>query len=88
MTELGNGEVVFLTLRATSYQINRGPNSATGKISVEGDQIAFFDGSVCDERGSYTWSFDGDSLTLAVADGDPCSGRTPVLDQVTYTLQF
>lgn len=85
-TYLGNSDRVALTLRGTSYQISRGGNSGTGDISVEGDTIVFSGSSLCDGVGTYQWSIGGEALTFTAGDaGDPCGGRRPVLDGVTYT---
>jgi hypothetical protein len=85
-TDLGNSDRVALTLRGTSYQISRGGNSGTGDISVEGDTIVFSGSSLCDGVGTYQWSIEGEALTFTAGDaGDPCGGRRPVLDGVTYT---
>ncbi|HEY3428193.1 MAG TPA: hypothetical protein VGK83_05945 [Acidimicrobiia bacterium] len=85
-TDLGNGDRVALTLRRTSYQISRGGNSGSGAISVEGDTIVFSGSTLCDGVGTYQWSIEGEALTFTAADaGDPCGGRRPVLDGVTYT---
>lgn len=85
-TDLGNGDRVALTLRGTSYQISRGGNSGTGDISVDGDLIVFSGSSLCDGVGTYQWSVEGESLTFTPTEsGDPCSGRLPVLNGVTYS---
>jgi hypothetical protein len=85
-TDLGNGDRVTLTLRGTDYIIQRGGNSGNGDISVDGDLIIFSGSSLCDGVGTYQWSVEGDSLTLTPTEsGDPCGGRLPVLDGVTYT---
>ena len=85
-TDLGNGDRVALTLRGTSYQITRGGNTGTGDISVDGDLIVFSGSSLCDGVGTYQWSVEGESLTFTPTEsGDPCSGRLPVLNGVTYS---
>lgn len=84
-TDLGDGDRVTLSLRGTTYTITRGANSGNGDISVEGDTIVFSGSNLCDGVGTYQWSVEGESLTFSAADpGDPCSGRRPVLDGVTY----
>ncbi|HKZ18627.1 MAG TPA: hypothetical protein VJQ57_00810 [Acidimicrobiia bacterium] len=85
-TDLGNGDRVQLTLRGTDYGITRGGNSGSGDISVDGDLITFSGSNLCDGVGVYQWAVEGDSLTFTPTEsGDPCSGRRPVLDGVTYT---
>ena len=85
-TDPGDADRVTLTLADTAYRIDRGPNSGNGDISVDGDRIVFSGSSLCGGAGTYRWSVEGDSLTFSLEDsGDPCSGRTSVLDGVTYT---
>ena len=85
--EITPDDVVFLTLNPVNYSVTRGSNSAGGQISVEGDLIRLFDGSACPDEGFYTWAREGDNLTFAGAEGgDPCGGRRPILDGVTYEL--
>jgi len=88
-TDLETGDPVMdnvsLNLSANRYLINRGPNSAVGSISVEGDMITFSDASVCDGTGIYQWAIEGDTLSLTMVDpADQCSGRSQVLDGITY----
>lgn len=85
-TDLGNNDRVQLNLRGNDYIITRGPNSGSGDISVDGDLITFSGSTLCSGVGTYQWTVEGDSLTFTADDsGDPCSGRRPVLDGVTYT---
>lgn len=85
-TDLGNNDRVQLNLRGNDYIITRGPNSGSGDISVDGDLITFSGSTLCNGVGTYQWTVEGDSLTFTADDsGDPCSGRRPVLDGVTYT---
>lgn len=85
-TDLGNGDRVQLNLRGNDYIITRGPNSGSGDISVDGGLIVFSGSNLCSGVGTYQWSVEGDSLTFTPTEsGDPCSGRRPVLDGVTYT---
>ncbi len=87
-TELGGSsesETVTLTILEASYQITRGPNQGTGKISVSGDEIEFFGSSLCEGTGTYQWSVQGDTLELAPVRDDPCSGRSVVIVGYTYT---
>ena len=87
-TNLGTGDQVLdnvsLTLSGNQYALQRGPNSATGSISVAGDTIAFFASSLCDGTGTYRWVVEGETLTLTVIDPDPCGNRSLVLDGITY----
>ena len=85
-TDLGNGDRVMLTLRGTSYGITRGGNSGSGDISVEGNTIVFSGSNLCDGVGTYEWEIEDGSLTFTQEEsGDPCGGRRPVLDGITYT---
>lgn len=86
-TEISSGDIVILTLEPARYGVIRGPNSAVGDISVDGDEIRFFNGNICSDEGVYTWAIDGESLTFTLADeGDPCGGRRPIFDGITYSL--
>ena len=77
---------VQLSLRGIVYRIYRGGDSASGTISVVGDEITFSGSSLCDGVGTYTWLIEGESLTFTAAEpADPCGGRLPVLDGVTYS---
>ena len=80
-----DGETVRLSLRGTNYTIVRGPAEGTGKITVEGQTIAFHSGSLCDGIDTYTWTVDGETLTLLPPPAVECSGRAISLDQ-PFTL--
>jgi hypothetical protein len=88
-TNLGTGDQVLdnvsLNLSGNQYAIQRGPNSGTGSISVDGDTIAFFASSICDGTGTYRWAVEGETLTLTAIESDPCGNRSLVLDGITYT---
>ena len=77
------GGPVSLTLDAGSYRVRRPPDSASGKISVQGDVIEFFEGSICGGRGKYRWSL-ADGLLTFTAISESCGGRSDVLDGQTY----
>lgn len=74
--DLGGGDIVLLTLDGITYRIRRGPNSGSGRISVDGDQIEFSGSSLCSGTGSYTWVRQGDELTFTSIGTDPCGGRS------------
>jgi hypothetical protein len=89
-TDLNTGDLQFdrvsVSFDGTGYSVSRGPNSAGGKILVEGDRITFSNASVCDGIGVYQWSVDGGTLTLTMLDPpDPCSGRSEIFDGVVYS---
>lgn len=86
-TEIASDDIVFLTLTVVGYGVNRGSNSASGETSIDGDEIRFFNGNICADEGVYSWAREGDSLTFTLTDeGDPCGGRRPILDGITYSL--
>jgi hypothetical protein len=78
------GETVLLTLEGTGYNIQRAGNIGSGQIEVTSDQIRFFDSTLCDGEGVYTWTFEEDRLRLTEIEEDPCSGRTDVLLRGTF----
>jgi hypothetical protein len=78
------GEVVVLTLDGTGYHIQRGPESGSGRISVDGDEIEFYGSNRCDGRGTYEWSFEDERLRLTEIVEDPCGGRTDIFLRGTF----
>lgn len=56
-----------------------------GDIKVVGGTIIFSGSNICDGTGTYRWSIESEALTFTASDGDPCPGRSEVLDGVTYT---
>ena len=81
----GSGEQVTLTLSEGGYQITRGSNQASGAISVPAaDRIEFSRSTVCSGTGTYRWSLNGNALLFTLI-GEPCPGRSEVLDAYTYT---
>jgi hypothetical protein len=83
-TTLDGGDKLTLTLTDKSYRLTRGPNSGSGRIAVQGDEIVFSGSNLCDGTGTYHWAIDGDSLTFsAFGPADPCGG-TRVLDGQVY----
>lgn len=78
------GETVLLTLDGTGYNIQRAGNFGSGAIEVIGDRIRFFNSTLCDGEGVYTWAFEDDRLRLTEVEEDPCSGRTDVLLRGTF----
>lgn len=81
----GTGERVTLTLGATTYQITRPPNQASGAIAVSDDRIEFSGSTVCAGSGSYRWSLSGSSLVLTAIAADACPGRSEVLAGYTFS---
>jgi hypothetical protein len=79
---------VVLTLRESgSYHVRRGVAQGFGAVSASagGAQLDFFGGDPCQERGSYEWSIQGDTLTFTPVGDEGCPGRAAVLDGLTYT---
>jgi hypothetical protein len=77
-------DTVTLLIQATSYQINRGSDVATGDVQISGDVIQFTDGTACPGTGLYQWTIDGEALRFSLVQRDPCPGRVEVLAGVTY----
>lgn len=88
-TEFADGETLRLDLRGRSYtaSVVGDPQGGSGKISVEGDTIEFSGSISClgDPGSTYTWTIEGETLTFALVDEDPC-GRKAFLDGSTFTL--
>jgi len=82
----GSNQQVTLRLTENGYRINRGADEATGSIEVVGGRIDFKRSSLCPGTGSYQWTLTGNSLFFASSGttGDPCPGRSEVLDGYTY----
>lgn len=72
------GETVDLSLQI-GYSIQRGFGRGSGRVAVDGDRIEFFASDRCEGAGDYTWTVEGDVLTLTMVGTDPCSGRSEVL---------
>lgn len=73
------------TLRFTegSYHIVRDPDISSGTVAVEGDEMWFSTGSVCQVEGTYRWTLEDEVLTFEVL-SDSCPGRNAVLDGQEY----
>jgi hypothetical protein len=83
--EAAPGDEVDLTLRGTSYFIARGAATGNGAVSFDGDIVRFHGSNLCDGMGTYRWSIERDTLTLAVTEeGDECDGRLPALDGIAF----
>lgn len=83
-TSAVNGELVTLTLAATTYRITRGAIRADGVIAVAGERIEFSRSNLCDGTGAYRWTVTGTSLLLNVIGSDACPGRSDELAGYTY----
>lgn len=82
------GQTWIVTLQAAGaylVQPQRGAGSHVGGISFDGNNLNFFGGDPCSNRGSYDWSTDGNTLTFRSIGGDECPGRATVLDGHTLT---
>jgi ABC-type transport system substrate-binding protein len=82
------GERVILSLTGTSYSfiiIGQGEASA-GRISVEGNQVKFYEGNTAPGDGFYEWKVDGDTLTFVELDPpDEHGGRRGGLVDIIWT---
>jgi hypothetical protein len=86
-TTLDSGDMLTLTLTDKSYRLTRGPNSGSGRIAVQGDEIEFSGSNLCDGTGTYHWSIDGDSLTFtAFGPADTCGGTRVLAGQVYFRI--
>ena len=82
---VGPGDTVFLSIRPTSYEIERGAGGGMGRISVVGDEITFSRVAACMDAATYQWAIEGETLTFSqVGADDPCP-RKDVLLGYEYT---
>ena len=75
---------VILGFGATGYSVQRGPESAGGRISVSGVEITFSNSTACDGVGHYTWAVTDGRLRFAEIEPDPCGGRREILVGHSY----
>lgn len=71
-------EEARLTLDGNGYNITRAGNIGSGSIEVIGDEIRFFNSTICDGEGVYTWTIEDERLRLTEVVEDPCTGRSEV----------
>jgi len=68
-----------------------GRRISTGTFSVVGDKLTWETDSFCDKldvgQTTYTWTFEENTLVLAVDVSDRCSSRVRVLNRVSYHLE-
>lgn len=71
-----NGERWILSLTGTNYTVQVGGTSGGGRISVEANQIRFYDSQMGPGDGLYEWTIDGETLTFTeLQPSDPVSAR-------------
>jgi hypothetical protein len=87
-TLLAPGDEVLLTINDTGYSIYGSSLSASGHISVEGDQIAFSRVSSCAGTGTYRWAIDANGMLTftPIGDPDPCP-RAGALEGKVYARE-
>jgi hypothetical protein len=73
------GQPLSLNLTDTSYRIVRGGNVGEGSVRISGDEIEFFDSSLCRGTGAYRWSITDGVLSLVPTATEPCPGRAEAL---------
>lgn len=71
-----------------TYQITRGGNTGSGKVSVTSDVVRFFGSELCDGVGDYRWTVSDEALTLESVEPDACPRRAEALEGVPYELLF
>ena len=80
-----NGERWILSLTGTNYTVQVAGTSGGGRISVEGNQIRFYDSPMGPGDGLYEWTIDGETLTFTeLQPSDPVSARDFLMG-VTFT---
>ena len=87
-TLMGPGDEVLLTINDTGYSIYGSSLSASGHISVVGDQIAFSRVSSCPGTGTYRWAIDANGMLTftPIGDPDPCP-RAGALEGQVYARE-
>jgi hypothetical protein len=80
------GDLITMTIREGTYQLNRAGSAGAGKVAVVDDVIELFDSNQCPGTGRYTWSLDGTALTLTPVERDACPGRRVSLEDVAFTF--
>jgi hypothetical protein len=80
-----NGERWILSLTGANYTVQVAGTSGGGRISVEGNQIRFYDSFMGPGDGFYEWTIDGETLTFTeLQPSDPVSARDFLIG-VTFT---
>ena len=78
-TSLG-GQPLSITITESTYRIVRGSNAGNGSVTVDGDEIEFFDSDLCPSRARYRWSIsDAGALTFFPLETELCTGRAEAL---------
>ena len=83
-TTISAGDSVTLALREGTYAIGRGAATGRGRMKVTAGGAEFSGSDLCDGIGNYRWSLQGDTLSFTSVGEDECSGRSEVLDGITY----
>ena len=79
------GDRLTLSLTGTRYNVSVGGATGSGNISVDGNQIRFYEGPFPGD-GFYEWAVDGDTLTFTMLDPPDLAGtRRNFLNGLTYT---
>jgi hypothetical protein len=81
---MGPGDEVLLIINDTGYSIYGSSLSASGHISVVGDQMAFSRVSSCPGTGTYRWAIDANGMLTftPIGDPDPCPRAGALAGQV------
>ena len=81
---INDSDKPVLTITDFKYTIER-LGMGTGSVEVTGDQIRFFGSNLCSGDGIYTWSIDGETLTLAPVGTDACANRADAIRNRPFT---
>jgi hypothetical protein len=81
-----------LVFQANTYELITNGGVSFGNVALNGNQIEFFNGSMCRISlpggvGRYRWSLHGGVLQFTPLNADPCGGRTRPLANQTYVRQ-
>jgi hypothetical protein len=85
---MGPGDELLLIINDTGYSTVSFSISASGHISVVGDQIAFSRVSSCAGTGTYRWAIDANGMLTftPIGDPDPCP-RVGIREGFVYTRE-
>ena len=84
LSEAGNEQLDFTIDGAFTYYLG-GVVDAIGTFSVKGHELTWETDRYCDdEKATYTWAFENDTLVFQVKGKDKCSARFRSLHNIPY----
>ncbi|MGB2964352.1 MAG: hypothetical protein WBB69_10245 [Anaerolineales bacterium] len=84
LSEAGNEQLDFTIDGGFTYYLG-GVVDSIGTFSVKGHELTWETDSYCDdEKATYTWAFENDTLVFQVKGKDKCSARFRSLHNIPY----